>query len=64
MRFCTKQSQYYCRIDSNARSMYLIILNQEGEVLQHLYIPVAQMPFLKTLQPTGEDSGLAYIRSD
>ena len=33
MRFYTKQHRHYCGIDLHARSMYVCILNQAGEVL-------------------------------
>ena len=32
MRFSTQQHQFYCGIDLHARSMYLCILNQDGEI--------------------------------
>ena len=32
MRFYTKPHQFYWGIDLHARTMYLCILNQEGEV--------------------------------
>ncbi len=35
MRFYTQQHQYYCGIDLHARSMYLCILDQSGEILLH-----------------------------
>ena len=35
MRFYTKQHQFYCGIDLHARTMYLCILNQAGEILVH-----------------------------
>jgi len=35
MRFYTQQHQHYCGIDLHARSMYVCILNQAGEVLLH-----------------------------
>ncbi|MEW5807114.1 MAG: IS110 family transposase, partial [Acidobacteriota bacterium] len=33
MKFYTKQHQYYCGIDLHARTMYLCILDQEGNIL-------------------------------
>ena len=35
MRFYTQQHQYYCGIDLHARSLYLCILDQAGQVLVH-----------------------------
>jgi hypothetical protein len=33
MRFYTQQHQFYCGIDLHARTMYLCILNRDGEIL-------------------------------
>ena len=35
MNFYTKQHRYYCGIDLHARSTYLCVLDQAGEVLLH-----------------------------
>src|ERR687897_949978 len=35
MRFYTKQHHAYCGIDLHARSMYVCILDQAGEILLH-----------------------------
>jgi len=32
MRFYTKQHKFYCGIDLHAKTMYLCILDQEGEI--------------------------------
>ena len=55
MRFYTKQHQFYCGIDLHARSMYLCILNQEGEILLHRNMPAGPEPFLKAIAPYRED---------
>jgi transposase len=55
MRFYTKQHQFYCGIDLHARTMYLCILNQEGEVLLHRNMKAAPEPFLKAIAPYRED---------
>jgi predicted NBD/HSP70 family sugar kinase len=55
MRFYTKQHQFYCGIDLHARTMYLCILNQAGEILVHRNMPAAPEPFLKTIAPYRED---------
>ena len=39
MRFYTKQHQYYCGIDLHARTMYLCILNQAGDILLQAIAP-------------------------
>ncbi len=33
MRFYTRQHWYYCGIDLHARTMYVVIIDQAGEVL-------------------------------
>jgi transposase len=55
MRFYTKQHTFYCGIDLHARTMYLCILNQEGEVLLHRNMKAAPEPFLKAIAPYRED---------
>ena len=35
MRFYTRQHPFYCGIDLHARTMYLCILNQAGEIVLH-----------------------------
>ncbi len=55
MRFYTKQHQFYCGIDLHARTMYLCILNQEGEILVHRNMPAGPDPFLKTIAPYREN---------
>jgi hypothetical protein len=39
MRFYTKTHKHYCGIDLHARSMYVCVLDQEGEVLLHRDLP-------------------------
>jgi transposase len=55
MRFYTKQHQFYCGIDLHARTMYLCILNQDGEIMVHRNMKAAPEPFLKTVAPYRED---------
>jgi transposase len=55
MRFYTQQHQFYCGIDLHARTMYLCILNQEGEILVHRNMPAGPDPFLKVIAPYRED---------
>src|SRR6058998_3692064 len=55
MRFYTKQHQFYCGIDLHARTMYLCILNQDGEILVHRNMPAGPDPFLKAIAPYRED---------
>ena len=39
MNFYNKQHRYYCGIDLHARSMYVCILDQSGEILLHRNMP-------------------------
>ncbi len=55
MRFYTQQHQFYCGIDLHARTMYLCILNQDGEILLHRNMPTGPEPFLKAIAPYRED---------
>jgi transposase len=51
MRFYTKPHQFYCGIDLHARSMYVCIVNQEGDILVHRNMKAAPEPFLKAVAP-------------
>ena len=55
MRFYTKQHKYCCGIDLHARSMYLCILDQAGEVLLHRNFRANPDAFLKAVAPYRED---------
>src|SRR5262249_45548216 len=55
MRFYTKQHQFYCGIDLHARTMYLCVLNQDGESLLHRNMPAGPEPFLKAVAPYRTD---------
>ena len=50
-RFYTNQHQYYCGIDLHARSMYVCIVNHDGEILVHRHMKAAPEPFLKAVAP-------------
>src|SRR5499433_577723 len=51
MRFYTNQHHFYCGIDLHARSMYVCIVNHEGEILLHRNMKAAPEPFLKAVAP-------------
>jgi transposase len=51
MRFYTKQHQFYCGIDLHARSMYVCMVNKDGEVLVHRNMQAAPEAFLKAVAP-------------
>src|SRR5438093_1545549 len=59
MRFYTQQHQFYCGIDLHARTMYLCILNRDGEILVHRNMPAGPEPFLKTIAPYREQIVIA-----
>jgi hypothetical protein len=51
MRFYTNQHQFYCGIDLHARTMYVCLMNHNGEILLHRNMKAAPEPFLKALVP-------------
>src|SRR4030095_9011454 len=51
MRFYTTQHQTYCGIDLHARTMYVCILDQRGEVLVHRNMKTDPQPFLQAIGP-------------
>ena len=55
MRFYTQSHQYYCGIDLHARSMYLCILDQAGNILIHRNLPTDPQKFLSVITPYRED---------
>src|SRR5215510_9016951 len=54
MRFYTNPHPVYCGIDLHARSMYVCILSQAGEILLHRNMKAAPEPFLKAIAPYRE----------
>jgi transposase len=51
MRFYTQQHRFYCGIDLHARSMYVCIMSQDGDILVHRNLKAAPEPFLKAIAP-------------
>jgi transposase len=51
MRFYTTQHPFYGGIDLHARSMYVWVLSQEGDMLLHRHMKAAPEPFLKAVAP-------------
>jgi hypothetical protein len=49
MRFYTEQHQHYCGIDLHARTLYLCILDAEGNVLLHKNLPCDRERFLEAI---------------
>ena len=59
MRFYTQQHQFYCGIDLHARSMYVCILNQDGDIVVHRNLPTSPEALLKTIAPYREHMVIA-----
>jgi transposase len=59
MKFYTQQHKFYCGIDLHARTMYLCILNQEGEIVLHRNLKTDPSLFLKVIAPYREDMVVA-----
>lgn len=55
MRFYTQPHKYYCGIDLHARSMYVCILDQAGNILIHRNLPTDPQKFLSMIAPFRED---------
>jgi transposase len=55
MRFYTQPHKFYCGIDLHARTLYVWILNQDGEVGVHRHLKAAPEPFLAAIAPYRED---------
>src|SRR5499426_3046749 len=59
MRFYTHQHLFYCGIDLHARTMYVCILNHDGEILVHRDMKASPETFLKVIAPYREDIVIA-----
>lgn len=55
MVFYKRSHQFYCGIDLHARTMYLCIVNQEGDILLHKNIPSDPQRFKKVISPYTDD---------
>lgn len=55
MRFYTQSHKFYCGIDLHARSLYLCILDQAGNILIHRDLPTDPQKFLTVIAPYRED---------
>jgi hypothetical protein len=51
MRFYTQTRKHYCGIDLHARTMYVCVLNQEGDVLLHRDLECDSKVFLAAIRP-------------
>jgi transposase len=59
MRFYTRQHKWYCGIDLHARTMYVCILNQDGEIVVHRNMPTSPEALLRTIAPYREPMVIA-----
>ena len=55
MQFYTKQHQTYGGIDLHARTMYVCILNQAGDILVHPNMKSSPDALLRTIAPSRDD---------
>ncbi len=55
MRFYTKTHTHYCGIDLHAKTMYLCILDREGQILLHKNIKSRPESFLEAVEPYRDD---------
>ena len=51
MRFYTEQHRFYCGVDLHARTMYLCILDQAGQVVFDKNLPATRQAFLQAVAP-------------
>jgi transposase len=51
MPFAQIQSEYYCGIDLHARNMYVCVMNQEGKIFLHQYLPNDVQQLQQALTP-------------
>jgi predicted NBD/HSP70 family sugar kinase len=54
MRFYNNPHQHWCGIDLHAKTMYVCILDREGQVLVHQNLPSNSEAFLETIAPHRE----------
>jgi hypothetical protein len=55
----TTQHQFSCGIDLHARTMYVCILRQDGEVVLHRKMPASPDALLKAIAPSRDDRVIA-----
>jgi predicted NBD/HSP70 family sugar kinase len=59
MRFSTQPHQLYGGIDLHARSMYVCIVNQAGDIVVRRHLPTSPEALLKTIAPSREQMVIA-----
>ncbi len=55
MRFYTRQHRYYCGIDLHARTMYVVVTDQAGQVLVERNMKTNAAEWLKLIEPYRSD---------
>ena len=55
MKFYTEQHKYYCGIDLHARTLYVCIIDQKGEIVKHKNIDATPEAFLDIIKKYRED---------
>lgn len=55
MRFYTKQHPFYCGIDLHAKTMYVVIIDQSGQVLLERNVRANAKVFLELIEPYRPD---------
>ncbi len=55
MRFYTQAHQHYCGIDLHAKSMYVCVVNHQGDMLLHQNINTDSEQFLALVDPYRQD---------
>ena len=63
MRFYTGQHRYTCGIDLHARTMYVCILDSQGQVLVHQNLRATPEAFLEAVAPYRDDLVVAGARA-
>jgi hypothetical protein len=59
MRFYTQQHRYYCGVDLHARSLYVCVLDQAGDVQVHRNLSAGPEAFLQIIAPYRPDIAVA-----
>jgi transposase len=59
MRFYTKQHHQYCGIDLHARTMYVCIMDRDGEIMVHRNLKASPEALLKVIAPYRDDLAIA-----
>ena len=59
MKFYTKQHKYYCGIDLHARTLYVCILDSDGQVVYHKKIKTEPKALERAISPFLDDLVIA-----